>query len=412
MPVTLTATLLVAADPRPVQVVLNGTTAGQIFQVVGTSGDGAQWTVPGGAGVSAGSQILLIDNRCPPNTPITYSAVVDGVTYTAAPVTVVGPLAVLQTIDGLTVVPVEITTVTERRKAPIRSAVFEVAGRRDPAVRLDTPGSYEYEWGFETSGADSKVMRSILESGLPVVRRLTPGSRDFDTVVLGLVTSWDDELVTNGNDTIRRWALGVRELEDPQPLTPLVAFVWDDFDDAMADRVWSWHTLFPSTTGWAGTNGTLSNPTSGGYLTPRFLRATAVAASTAVDIFESAYTAAAVSLGEPVVPTMQVTETIRVKGTAGRSIAAAIKWSNGTIVVGTPVVATGAWQLVSITATAPAGVTGLALGARMSATGVAIGNQLDMSAPTISKGAVVPVGTFDELFTLWDAFDKADWSTL
>ena len=404
MAVTLVATLLAAAAPRPVQVTLQGTVAGQRYEVIGTSGDGGRWQVPGGVGTSEGSQVLLIDSRAALNTPIVYSAVVDGITYTAAPVTVDHDgVAVVQTIDGLTVVSVEVASTTEPRAAGTRSEVFEVAGRPDPATRLEVPGSYSYSWELETVGVDSHTMRAILESGMPIVRRLVPGMRDLSPVVLGIVTSWKDELITEGGDTWRRWSLGVREITDPQPSTALIAFTWADFDDAALDRVWS---------GWAATNGTLSNPTSGGYSTPRHLRAAAAVAATAVDIFASAYTGAAATLGEPVVAGMQITVTCRVKGTAGRSASAVIKWSNGAVVTGTPVTLTGEWQLASVTATAPAGVNGLAPGARMAATGVAVGHLLDYSAPTISKGAEIPIGTFDELFDTWDDFDKADWSTI
>lgn len=411
MAVTLTATLLSAADPRPVQIALNGTTAGQEYEVVGTTAEGDVWPVPGGRGISAGSQIIVIDNRSALNTPITYSAVVDAATYTATPITVIGPVAVVQTIDGQLVVAIDIASSTEARSGDTRSALYEIAGRADPAARLDVPSSDTYSWELETEGTDSAIMRQILATGLPVVRRLSPGMRDLDAVVLGIVTSKKDELLSGGLDTWRRWSLTVREIRDPQPSTALIAFNWDDFDAAMADRVWSWHSIFPATTGWAATNGTLSNPTTGGYQTPRYLRASATAAATAVDILESVYTTAAVTLGEPVVPGMVVTVTCRVKGTVGRSGMAAIKWSNGTIVTGTPIVLSASWQLVSVTATAPAGVTGVAAGARMAATGVAAGHLLELSAPTISKGATVPVGTFDELFAKWDEFDAADWPT-
>lgn len=409
---TLTATQLTGADPRPVQITLNGTTAGQAYEVRGTTADGSSWAVPGGKGVSAGSQILLIDNRSALNAVVTYTALVDGSTITAAPVTIVGPIAVLQTIDGLTVVAIEIKGLTEPRTFDPRSSAFEIAGRSDPAARLDVPGSPTYGWELETQGADSATMEAILTSGMPIVRRTVTGMRDLTPVVIGLVTSWADELSSSGFDTWRTWKLQVRELADPQPSTPLIAFTWDDFDAAMADRVWSWHTLFPALAGWAAANGTLSLQTSGGYSTPNYARASATAASTAVDILESAYTAAASSLGGAVAPGDVITHTCRVRGTAGRTASAAIKWSGGAVALGTPVTLTGAWQLASVTATAPAGTTGLAMGARMAATGVAVGNLLEYSAPTISRGVTVPHGTFDELFSTWDQFDAADWSLL
>lgn len=411
MAVTLTATQLTGADPRPVQITLNGTSTGQAYEVRGTTADGSSWAVPGGKGVSAGAQVVLIDNRSALNAVVVYQAVVDGATFTASPVTIAGPFAVLQSIDGLTVVPVEIKSRTESRKGNPRAALFEIAGRADPASRLDVAGSPAYSWELETQGSDSVTMLAILASGLPVVRRTVTGVRDLSPVVIGIVTSWSDELSSEGFDTWRTWKLEVREIADPQPSTPLIAFLWDDFDTAMSDRVWSWHSVFPSLSGWAATNATLSLVTTGGYSTPNYARATASAAA-AVDILESAYSAAASSLGSPVAAGDVITHVCRVRGTAGRTASAAIKWSGGTVVTGTPVTLTGAWQLASVTATAPAGTTGLAMGARMAATGVAAGNQLEYSAPTVSRGATVPTGTFDELFALWDAFDVADWSLL
>ncbi|MGZ0067866.1 hypothetical protein [Microbacterium arborescens] len=240
MAVTITATLLAAANPQPVQVALSGVPAGESFEVFATTSDGSRWDVPGGRGVSTGGQVLLIDNRTALNAPIAYQVVVGGVTYRTAPVTAVwdGP-GVIQTVDGLVVVGIEIASLTEARTFPRRSGVFEIAGREDPAVRLDVAGSASYKWEFDTEAAGSAVMRQILRSGMPIVRRLTPGMRDFEAVVIGIVTSWGDELISDGFDTWRRWSLTVREIADPQPATPLIAFTWDDFDAAMADRTWS-----------------------------------------------------------------------------------------------------------------------------------------------------------------------------
>lgn len=411
MPITLTATLLSSADPRPVRIALAGTAAGQSYVVRATTADGSSWSVPGGVGVSVGEQVLLTDNRTALNSVITYQAVVDGSTFTAAPITVDSDaVAVVQTIDGLSVVPVDIASVTEPRSAGVRASVFEIAGRRDPAARLDVPGSYEYRWMLETEVAESAQLRRILESGRPIVRRMAAGVRDFDPVVMGLVLDWSDELLTDGLDTWRRWTLTVREISDPQPSTPLTAYTWlDGFDAAMADRVWSYHSPMSSATGWTASGGALSAQSSGGYNTPGFLRLSASTANTAASLVQSTTAPSAATLGEAVVAGGVYTVTARVKGTAGRQAAAAIRWSGGTTATGAAVTLTGAWQMVYVTATAPAGTTGMAPGAQMLATGVAAGNLLDVSAPTVSKGATVPVGTFDELFASWDAFDAADW---
>jgi hypothetical protein len=414
MAVTLTAVLLTASNPRPVQITLNGTTAGQSYTITGTTGDGASWTVPGGTGVSAGSQIVVTDNRSALNVPVTYQAVVAGVTYTAAPVTVTwAGVGVLQTLDGQTIVDVEVASVREPRKYSTRGSVFEIAGRADPAARLDVAGSATYTWMLETQSADSTTMEAILSSGLPVVRRLVPGMRDLKTVVIGIVTDWSDELITDGLDTWRRFTITVREISDPQPSAIIAAYVWDDFDTAMLKRVWSYHSTLANVSGLTATNGSLSSQASGGYqdgANTSFGRLTVTTAATAASVFETAFTAAAATLGTAVVPGMVVTVTLRVKGTVGRTVNAAIKWSGGAIASGATVAATGSWQQVSVTATAPAGTTGLAYGVQLAATGVLAGDLVDFDAVTISQGTTVPVGTFDEIFTTWDQFDAADWA--
>jgi hypothetical protein len=240
VPVTLTATLLAASDPKPVQVALNGTTAGQVYEITGTSSDGSRWPVSGGIGVSVGSQVVLTDNRTSLNSVITYEALVDGATYTSASVTVESDdVAVLQTISGLIVVGVDVASTTEPRTAPTRSSTFDIAGREDPAARLDIPGSYTYTWQLDTEVAGSAVMESILRSGSPVVRRLQPGMRDLKTVVIGIVLDWSDELLNDGLDTWRRWSLKVRETGDPQPSAALIAYTWPDFDAAFSGGTWA-----------------------------------------------------------------------------------------------------------------------------------------------------------------------------
>lgn len=415
MAVTLTAALLTASNPQPVQITLNGTTAGQAYAITGTTADGATWSIPGGAGVSAGSQIVVTDNRSALNVPITYQAVVAGVTYAATPVTVTwSGVGVIQTLDGQTIVDIEVASVTEPRKFATRGSVFEIAGRADPAARLDVAGSASFEWLIDTESTDTDLMTSILASGLPVVRRLAPGMRDLKTVVIGIVTGWSDQLLTEGGDTWRRFSISVREIADPQPSAVIAAYVWDDFDTAMnKPRVWSYHSTLPNVTGLTAVNGSLSSQAAGGYpdgSNTAFGRLTVTTAATAASVFETVFTAAAATLGTPVIAGMVVTITLRVKGTAGRTVNAAIKWSGGTIASGATIVTTAAFQMVSVTATAPAGTTGLAFGVQLAATGVLAGDLVDFDAVTISQGAAVPVGAFDDMFTTWDQFDAADWA--
>jgi len=415
MAVTLTATLLTASNPQPVQITLNGTNNGDQYAITGTTADGSVWAIPGGTGTSAGSQVLVTDNRSALNVPITYQAVVNGVTYTAAPVTVsYSGVAVLQTLDGRTVVGLEIGTNREHQKHTMRAFVAEVAGRSTPAVRLDVPGSAEDTWELHTQITNTAIMRTILGKGAPVVRRLQPGMRDLQNVVLGVVTDWYDELLTDGGDTWRCFYLTVREISDPQPSAALAAYAWTDFDTAFAKpRVWGYHSTLPNVTGLTATNGSLSSQATGGYTDgsgTTFGRLTVTTAATAATVFESAYTQAAVTLGTPVVPAMVVTVTMRVKGTSAGLLSAAIKWSGGAIATGTAVALTGAWQQISVTATAPAGTTGLAYGVSLAATGVLASDQVDVDSVTVSQGTGIPVGTFDELFATWDAFDAANWA--
>lgn len=248
MAVTLTATLLSASAPRPVQIALNGVAAGVSYEITKTTTGGTRWPVSGGRGVSDGGQVLLTDNRAPLNTPIVYEARVSGASYVADPVVVVvDGVAVVQTADGRTAVAVEVASSTEPRSAVSRSSVFEIAGRKDPAARLDVHGSFEFSWEIDVQGADAVALEQILRASPVIVRRLTPGMRDLQLVTIALVTSWKDQLISDGLDTWRRFSLAVRELADPEPSSRLIAFTWDDFDAAMSARTWDdFDALFDS----------------------------------------------------------------------------------------------------------------------------------------------------------------------
>lgn len=244
-PVTLisvTATLLVASDPQPVQIVVSGIPAGSSYVVTGQDTYGNTWGIPGGSSIGTGSSVDLIDSRAPLNSIVTYTAVVDGVSYTSNAVQVShASNAVLQSLDGQTIVSVSVTSQTEKRTGGIRSAIFPVAGRPYPAVRVDVTVAYQYEWEFDTTGTDSDTMEALLATGRPVVRRLQVGIRDFDPVVIGVVTAWADELVNPGGvDTLRRWSLTVQAVDDPEPSQVQNVYTWSDFDTASDTQAWTW----------------------------------------------------------------------------------------------------------------------------------------------------------------------------
>ena len=162
MAVTLTAALVGTAAPCPVQVLLNGTTAGQTYLVTGSTG-ASTWTIPGGSGISTGAQVILADTRSALNTPVTYTAVVAGVTYTSAPVTVsYGGRAVLQSLDGQRVVPVQLGDNADPRELELMSVVLTVPGRRRPPVRYMLGGDGGGELALTTVGAATIGLEELL----------------------------------------------------------------------------------------------------------------------------------------------------------------------------------------------------------------------------------------------------------
>ncbi|GAB6857346.1 hypothetical protein [Microbacterium xylanilyticum] len=415
MAVTLAAVLLTASNPRPVQITLNGTTAGQAYEIRGTTADGSSWPVPGGKGTSAGTQVVVVDNRAALNVAVTYTVLVAGATYSAAPVTVTwSGVGVLQTLSGKNIVDIEVASVTEPQKHGIRASTFEIAGRSTPAARLDVPGSAITDWLIDTQQTDTAALRAILATGTPVVRRLTPGMRDFQTVVIGVVLSWHDELLTGGGDTWRRFTLQVHEISDPQPSALLAAYLWDNFDQAMAKpRVWSYHSTLSNVAGLTAGNGTLSSQATGGYPDgsgTTFGRLTVTTAATFASVIDPDYTKAAVTLGAPVVPGMVVTLTARVRAPAGRAIGLWLMRNGGIAIASVGATATGAWQQLACTGTVPSGATGLSWDVWANTSGLLAGDTLDFDAITFSQGATIPVGSFDEMFATWDQFDAADWA--
>lgn len=246
MAVTLTASLVPSSDPRPVQLVLAGTTSGQEYAVTGTA-LGSSWAVPGGVGVSTGGQVILTDNRSALNVPVVYSAVVAGVTYAAASVTVTGPDFVLQSMDGQsTAVPLLLDG--DFPVEPIRRhTVYDVPGRDRPPVRFASAGHGGGVFNLLTDPPQTQALLGLFRSGRPLVYRSSTAIRDLPAVGIILPTASPSVSLP---DLSRRWSLSYLLVDDPEPSAVLSAWTADDFDAAMASRTWAdFDALFAAETG-------------------------------------------------------------------------------------------------------------------------------------------------------------------
>jgi hypothetical protein len=253
MAVTLTAVLVSAGTPQPVQIVLAGVPAGVRFVIEGTSDAGmSAWPVPGGVGTSDGGQVVRVDNRSTLNRQVVYRATVGGVTYTAAPVTVAHPgRVVLQSLDGQIVAPVRLHDNGDPRELDLRSHATAVPGRPRPPVRIAPAGYGSGVLDVTTTGAATAALRDLLMSGLPLVVRTdgtAPLERAVD-LVLPQRASYSLATVREYGDS-RRWILPFLFVDDPEPTAALAAWTWDDFDAAMAGRTWADHDALFATSTW------------------------------------------------------------------------------------------------------------------------------------------------------------------
>lgn len=242
MAVAIAASLVASQSPAPVQIVLNGVPAGQAYAVTG-SALGTSWTVPGGSGVSLGSQVVLVDNRSAINAPIVYSVTTGGATVSASPLTVALPGArvVLQSLDGRE----SVRCVWVPNGLPMEPVphvhTSDVPGRTRPPARIAPGGDGDLRVVIRTSREDSDALRRILRAGRPVVIRTDGSLLDLPAVELAVVTaapsaaSWD----VVGMPADRTWSLSLLLVDDPEPSRVLGVFTWADFDAAMAGRTWA-----------------------------------------------------------------------------------------------------------------------------------------------------------------------------
>lgn len=249
----LDVSLVPAGSPQPVQIVLTGVPAGTAYSLTGTTGDGSSWPVPGGVGVSTGEQVVLVDNRSALNTQVTYQAVVAGVTYVSAPVTVSHSRRfVLQSLDGQIVVDFVWDDNGMPRDLVSNAVAFDVPGRRRPPIRYAPGGDGGGSLRIRTDRQDTERMKELLRKGRPLVLRTDGAIRDLDAVDLIQIVGKPSNVLWAGDggvSTQRVWSLEYVLVDDPEPSAVLSAWTWDDFDAAMASRTWAQHdALFASST--------------------------------------------------------------------------------------------------------------------------------------------------------------------
>lgn len=240
MALQITATELSGQSPAFVQVVVTGLSGGDVYSVFGMA-DGHAWAVQGGTGISDGSQLVLIDSRCPWGGPVTYRVQVGDTYADSDPFALSDPgvEVVLQDLTGSRVVPVEVATLTDPKSLPARSVLFRVAGRRAPVHRHDVRDSARGPLVVETSSAAAtRELAALLADGAPIVRRQRLGLRDIEPVQILAVGDASTELVGAMGD-LRTWSLPWTQVDDPEPDTVLVMWGWDDVDTVYSAAEWS-----------------------------------------------------------------------------------------------------------------------------------------------------------------------------
>ena len=248
------ATLLTGSEPRMVQVVVSGLTAGQQVVVTAVTSAGVATAVPGGSRVSAGTQLVLTDNRAPLRTVVRYRATVDGVPYLSDEVVVAyaAGTSLVQSLDGQTVAQVAWVDTGDERELALRSVTFDVPGRGLPPARFVPAGVGGGEFVFDTWGASTAAMESMLASGRPLVLRTSGILPGVAPVVIFLPLRATNRLSTVREvygDT-RRWSIPYLLVADPEPSQALAGVTWADLDAAMASRTGAdFDDLFEFSTG-------------------------------------------------------------------------------------------------------------------------------------------------------------------
>ncbi len=219
--------------------------------LVGTSGT-TSWYVRGARGtqVATGGTMSFLDPLAPLNAPVVYTLTTDDGTLEAGPV--------FRSYDGWHLV----TDLSSRRavdffrlpgdaRAPgLRQSVHGIAGRTTPVARHDVSLAESQAQQGITSGADTRLLRTLLGEGAPLVFLHNPDrcrivDCDASLALVALVTAAPSQQLHNLTSE-RQWDLAVQPVDDPGADTPAaVATVaqweaywsgstWADFEAAMA----------------------------------------------------------------------------------------------------------------------------------------------------------------------------------
>jgi len=242
MAIAISAAVLTAPDPAPVQITITGLTGGDAYTVVGMW-DGYEWPVPGGESIASTSTVILVDNRAPLNCEVVYQVTVAGDVYTTTPVIVSSTYyCVLQSLDGSIRVGCEVAEPHDQRSGASRTSFFAVDGRTDMPGRFDRGLAARLQLEVEVgSVASNKALLELLEQGGAIVRRndgmvtnrgippveIYGRAGDYGTALLGAV------------GTMRRWVVPVQVVGDPEPGVILVAFDWGDVKSVFAGQTWA-----------------------------------------------------------------------------------------------------------------------------------------------------------------------------
>ena len=238
----ITVSLVGGQSPPLVQIVVSQAPNGEAWTLTGSSDD-FTWQVPGGAGVGAGGQVSLADNRAPGNRPVIYTFKSPSKTEVSAPITVPidGDFA-LSTLDGGLSLTVGLQAGSLDVKTAVQQELFVVPGRPRPVVRYaatsDVTGTLSLLVPISATG----LLRKIFAPGAPVLWRFGADSFDLPPVaVFAFGNTASSAYPTVG---LRFWEVPYVLVDDPFLDQVLGAFSWELFDGKWAGKTWAQFDAF------------------------------------------------------------------------------------------------------------------------------------------------------------------------